>query len=80
MMLSPQKTELLKAFLAGLPENIGLRLAKAVEADHLAGFVEILAGTASTVCERSQVRDGIRGRHTAVFQGFEAGPMRRGQT
>ena len=29
MMLSPQKTELLKAFLAGLPENIGLRLAKA---------------------------------------------------
>ena len=45
-------------------------------ADHLAGFVEIPRGNVSTVRERSQVRDGIRGRHTAVFQGFEAWPIR----
>lgn len=36
-MLSPQKADLLKAFLAGLPESIGLRLAKAVEVDRLTG-------------------------------------------
>lgn len=36
-MLSPQKVDLLKAFLAGLPAQIGLRLAKAVEVDRLAG-------------------------------------------
>jgi len=36
-MLSPEKTAVLTTFLGSLPENVSLRLAKAVEVDRLAG-------------------------------------------
>jgi hypothetical protein len=46
-------------------------------ADHLAGLVEI-GGVTAITAERAQVRDRIQRRHAAVFQAFEARPVRCG--